>query len=441
MRDPDTAPIASGEDSAHARQRRSRSVKPGILFYLFWLLLVAGVGAALFGVISRREARIAAQEVAIRKEISAGLPVRVVRPTMSDHSVEMTFPADVRAHLESPIYAKVAGYLRQLTVDRGDRVEAGQLLAMLENPEAEQEYRTAQANLDIAKITNDRNQDLVRDRAIAQQAADRSKADYLMAQSNLQRLKVLLDYQQLRAPFSGIVVARNYDPGVLVPATTTSASSSSVPVLVIAKIDRLRVFVYVPQADAAFIRIGDPAVVTLQEFPGRLFHGRVTRFTRALDVSTRTMLTEIELPNQDRAVLPGMYAQVKLTRKQPRSYPIVPDEALVFQNEKVFVPVITPSKTIHLQPVTLGFDNGTEVQITAGLKGDESIALGVGQTVTEGMAVQPVVRKEPSAAAPGALPPPAAAPPSPAGPGTPPSPPASPAETRPPSTSSVPPAK
>lgn len=379
---------------------RHKPVRPGIFFYLILLAMTGGVAYALSQVIQSREARLGAQEVAIVKAVTAGLPVRTTKPKMSGESLDMLLPGDVRAYLESPIYAKVSGYLKTLNVDKGDRVEAGQLLCVLETPETEQEYRTAQANLEIARITNDRYQDLVRDRVVALQTADRARADFLMAQSNLERLKALLNYRQLRAPFGGIVVARNYDPGVLVPAATTSTATASVPVLVIAKIDRLRVYLYVPQSDATFVRVGDPTQITFDEFPGRVFDGRVSRFARALDAGTRTMLTEIDVPNGDHMLMPGMYGKVKLRRKQPKSYPIVPDEALVFQNEKAFLPLVTTEKKIHLQPVTLGLDNGTEVQITAGLTGDETIALGVGQTVTEGMAVLPVVAREQTPGAP-----------------------------------------
>jgi RND family efflux transporter MFP subunit len=392
------------EPESEPAARRDRPAKPGIVFYLILVAMVGGVGFALHAVMTAREARLQAQEVAMAKEASAGFPVRVATPKMSSESLEMLAPGDVRAYLESPIYAKIAGYLKKLNVDKGDHVEQGQLLALLENPETEQEYRTAKAHYDIAKITNDRNQDLVRDHTISQQQADRSKADFLIAQSTLQRMKILVEYEQLRAPFSGIVVARNYDPGVLVPAATTSTASASIPVLVVAKVDRLRVYVYVPQSDAAFVRVGDPAQITFDEFPGRVFSGRVSRFSGALDAGTRTMLTEIDLPNDDRRLMPGMYAQVRLKRKQPKSYPIVPDESLVFQNEKVFVPLVTADMRIHLQPVTLGIDTGTEVQVTAGLTGNETIALGVGQTVTEGLRVQPVTPKQPGGTAPGAAP-------------------------------------
>jgi RND family efflux transporter MFP subunit len=378
------------------RARPARPVRPGILFYLFWLALTAGIGLALFRVISNRQERLHAQEVAVRQEASAGLPVAVGKPKRSGEVFDMQLPADVRASLESPIYAKVSGYLKQIYVDKGDHVKKGQLLAVLENPEAEQEYRTAQHHYDIAKITNDRNQQLVRDRVLAQQVADRSQADFLMAQSNLERLRTMLEYRQLRAPFDGVVVSRNYDPGVLVPATTTNTASSAVPVLVVAKVDTLRVYVYVPQSDAAFIRVGDPAELTFQEFPGKVFRGRIARFARALDMSSRTMLTEIDLPNPGHTLLPGMFGAVTLRRKQPQTFPIIPNEALVFRNEKPFVPVVTADNRLRLQPVTLGFDNGSEIQITSGLRGDETIALSVGQTVTDGILVQPVVRTEPA---------------------------------------------
>lgn len=384
-----------------APSRPEQPLRPGILFSLVLLVLTAGVGAGLFAVMSARQERLQAQEVARARETSAGLPVRVVTPRMSGESLEMLLPGDVRASLEAPIYAKVAGYLKKVGVDKGDRVDAGQLLAVLENPEAEEEYRRARAEYEIAKITNDRNQNLVRDHTVSQQVADDSKARLLMASANMERLRVIVGYEQLRAPFAGVVTVRNYDPGFLLPAAT--GSSPGLPVFIVARIDRLKVYVYVPQSDASLVRVGDPARITFDESPGRAFAGRVSRFSRALDVATRTMLTEIDLPNTDQILLPGMYAKVKLSRRQLKSYPVVPDEALVFENDKVFVPIITPQRTIHLQPVTLGLDNGTEVQVTAGLTGNEPIALGVGQTVAEGLRVLPVKGKENGAApAPGA---------------------------------------
>jgi RND family efflux transporter MFP subunit len=386
------------EAEPHAREERDTPVRPGVLFYLVLLALTAAAGAGLFALLSARQERLQAQERAVAREISAGLPVRVIKPKMTSESFQMRLAGDVRAYFESPIYAKVSGYLRKLHVDKGDRVEAGQLLCVLENPEAEQDYRTAKANYDIAKITNDRNQDLVRDHTVSQQVADQSKAQFLMAQSNLERTRIMVGYEQLRAPFAGVVVARNYDPGFLVPAATASSATTATPVLVLARVDRLRVYVYAPQSDAAFVRLGDPALITFDEFPGRVFEGRVSRFAQALDTATRTMLTEIELPNADRTLLPGMYAQVRLQRQQPKSYPLIPDEALVLRNEKAFVPVVTAERTIHLQPVTLGIDNGIEVQVRAGLTGDEAVALGVGQTVSEGLKVQPVAAKESGAA-------------------------------------------
>jgi membrane fusion protein, multidrug efflux system len=389
----------AGEEG-DAQAERDRPVRPGLVFYLALLGITAGVGAGLFVVMSSRQERLQAQERALAREVGAGLPVRVIKPEMSSASAQLLFPGDVRAYFESPIYAKVSGYLKRLLVDKGDRVEAGQLLCVLENPEAEQDYRTAKANYDIAKVTNDRNQDLVQDHTVSQQVADQSKAQFLMAQANLERTRIIVEYEQLRAPFAGIVIARNYDPGFLVPAATSSAGAAATPVLVVARLDRLRVFVYVPQSVASFVRLGDSALITFDESPGRLFEGRVSRFAQALDTSTRTMLTEVDLPNLERTLLPGMYAKVRLQTQQPRAYPIVPDEALVFRNEKVFVAIVTPQQTIHLQPVTLGLDDGTQSQVTGGLTGDEPIALGVGQTVAEGLKVQPVAGKAPGGGTP-----------------------------------------
>jgi RND family efflux transporter MFP subunit len=301
---------------------------------------------------------------------------------------EIKLPATARGFDETQIYAKVPGYIKSLQVDKGDRVHAGQLLATIESPETDQQVRNAQAAYRIAKVTDDRNQILVQQAVISQQVADDSRATMLQARATLAQSIALQGYERVTAPFDGIVTEREVDPGHLIPEATNSTALSDA-IVAIARMKPLRIYTYVPQNVALFIRNGDNAAITVNEFPERKFAGTITRHPEALSPDSRTMLVEVDLPNIDEALLPGMYGNAAFVVSIPAGAPLVPDEALIFRDGNVFVPVVK-DKVLHLKQVKLGYDNGIAVEVATGIDADAVVALNVGQSAQDGEAVQPV---------------------------------------------------
>jgi membrane fusion protein (multidrug efflux system) len=258
---------------------------------------------------------------------------------------------------------------------------------VLESPEIDQQVANARANYDLQVVTNQRNQELVRRALIAQQVADEARAAMLQAKATLDQLEAMQGYKVIRAPFDGVVTARTVDPGALIPQATAGVSGS--PLLTLATLSPVRVYAEVPQSAAPFIHNGEPATITVTQFPGRKFKGSVTRHPDALQPSTRTMLVEIDVPNQDLILLPGMYAQVTFNVAVPAGPPQVPDDALIFRRGKVYVPVVHDNH-LDLAEVNLGYDNGQFVEVVAGVSTDDLVAINVGQAVRSGEVVQPI---------------------------------------------------
>jgi RND family efflux transporter MFP subunit len=198
-------------------------------------------------------------------------------------------------------------------------------------------------------------------------------------------------YERVYAPFDGMITVRNLYPGALV-ATGTASGTSSPSIYEIATLNQLRVYVYLPQTHAPFVRDGEQSVVTVNEYPDRDYNGTVTRHPSALDQGTRTMLLEVDLLNQDLSLYPGMYANVAISIQGSSSAPRVPDQALIFNGERVYVPIVQDNR-IRLVDVRLGLDNGINCEITRGLKGDETVALGLGQAAVEGELIRPLMAK------------------------------------------------
>jgi RND family efflux transporter MFP subunit len=198
-------------------------------------------------------------------------------------------------------------------------------------------------------------------------------------------------YERVYAPFDGMITVRNLYPGALV-ATGTASGTSNPSIYEIATLNQLRVYVCLPQTYAPFVRDGEQSVVTVNEYPDRDCNGTVTRHPSALDQGTRTMLLEVDLQNQDLSLYPGMYANVAITIQGSSGAPRVPDQALIFNGERVYVPIVQDNR-IHLVDVRLGLDNGINCEITRGLKGDETVALGLGQAAVERELIRPLMAK------------------------------------------------
>lgn len=362
------------------------------LFYgaaLASLLLAVGLVA---GLIWARSARLDQRSKALGHELTQGRRV-LVTPILGAEGVRsLEMPATMHGYIETPVYAKVAGYLKTMAVDKGDRVRKNQVMARLQSAELDQQIANARATYKLALMTDERNQPLARERAISQQDADQSHQQMLAAKATLDQLEATGAYETIVAPFDAVVIARNVDPGALIPQAT-AAPAASTPLLVLATLSPIRVYADAPQSVAPFIRDGDPAVVTVVEYPGREFHGSVTRHSEALNTTTRTMQVEVDLPNDDQTLHPGMYGQLKLSIAAHGAALMVPDDALIYREGKPFVPVVRDNQ-VRLIPVSLGDDDGVHVQVSGDVTASDVVALSVGQAVQDGEKVRPVTAKE-----------------------------------------------
>jgi len=364
---------------------------PGRLFFAGWVLAILVVVALTAGLVMARELWIGRQTNELKQALARGRRVLVIKAMEAPPLRTIELPGNTRGFIETPVYAKISGYLTSISVDKGDRVKRGQVIARLESRELDQEVADTRAKYQIAQLTDHRNQLLRRENVVAQQTADEAHAAMLSAQAALRQLIAMQQYKLIVAPFDGMITARYADPGTLIPQTTTPASGAT-PIVSMATLKPMRVYADVPQSDAPFIHDGDPAVVTVREFPQHDFSGKVTRHPDALNPASRTMLVEVDLPNDDLLLYPGMYARVKFTIGMPAGVPRVPDDALVFRDGKVFVPVIR-NNLLKLAEVTLGYDDGQTVEIRRGVNTGDLVAIDVGQAARDGEAVQPVLRQ------------------------------------------------
>jgi membrane fusion protein, multidrug efflux system len=357
---------------------------------------IAGWLGAMFVVLAASAAVVMARTHSVSVERSkrttvaeSGPRVLVTRAKTAPAQRRLTFPATIQGYVETPVFAKIAGYLKEIRVDKGDRVRKGQVLAILESPE-----------LDAQVADGKHNQGLVLKQGISQQTADNSRGAMLQARDTYTQLRAMQAYEVITAPFDGIVTARYLDPGALVAQTTTPTNSyllshtseTATPIVMLATLSPLRVYASAPQNVANFIYNGAPATISVEQRPGRDITAHIARHPEALDSTTRMMLVEADLPNSDGALYPGMYGTMSVTVKVPSSAPLVSDDVLIFRDDKVLVPVVRNS-IVHLAPVTLGYDNGYAVESTSGISMNDLIAVNLGQSASEGERVQPIEQK------------------------------------------------
>ncbi|HEY0947369.1 MAG TPA: efflux RND transporter periplasmic adaptor subunit [Opitutaceae bacterium] len=339
------------------------------------------VAAALAtGLVFRQRAVAQAAEVSVRASVPE---VRVLTVAPGKTLQQLTLPASTEPLQRTHIQPRASGYVKRWLVDLGARVEAGQPLAEIETPDLDQDLLAAQAqleqaraNLEIARINARRAQQLLETRAVAQQefddreAALRSRqAELNAAQANLTRVRELTRFQQLTAPFAGVVTARNVEVGDLVSA----GGAGTRGLFTLEQIDTLRVFVDVPQSQMRAISPGLTAELRLREFPGRTFSAEVVRTAGALDPVTRTLRAELRVPNPDGLLLAGAFAQVRFELPAPSDVFAVPVAAVMIRAQGPQVAVVQPDNTIRLQNVTLGRDLGTELEIVNGLQPGERV--------------------------------------------------------------------
>jgi RND family efflux transporter MFP subunit len=382
------------EEQKLVNHQPDRSVRG---WWIAALALVIVVAIVVSGILPRIHARAALD----RETAAMAIPtVSVVRPKRGAPAQEVVLPANVQAFIDAPIYARTNGYLKHWYADIGARVKAGQLLADIETPEVDQQLRqsradlaTAEANLNLSRITATRYADLLKSDSVSKQDTDNAAGDFAAkqasvqsAQANVRRLEELQAFEKIYAPFEGVITARNTDIGALIDSGGSGGSRTEL--FHIAQPDKLRVYVNVPEAYSQAAKPGLSADLALSEFPGRRFQGTLVRTADAIDQSTRTLLVEIRVNNPTGTLLSGAYAEVHLKLPTATSAFILPVNTLLFRSEGLRVAAVTDGRHAELKQVTLGHDFGSEVEIVAGLTGDESIVINPPDSLVAGEEVR-----------------------------------------------------
>jgi RND family efflux transporter MFP subunit len=358
------------------------------------LLLLAAVGAAVWGI----GARTKALTVVTNETRAMALPtVAVTTPEQASPQQEIVLPGTMQAFADAGVYARVNGYLKRWTADIGAHVRKGQLLAEIDTPELDQQIMqaradlaTAEANTRLAATTADRYRDLIKSDSVSRQDLDNAngnleakQAAEESARANVKRLEQLQAFRRIEAPFDGVVTARNTEVGALI-----DSGSNAKELFHVAQMTQLRVFINVPEVYSRAATPGLTAELTLKEFPDRRFTGRLARTSNAIDVSSRTLLTEIDIDNSNGQLLAGSYAEVHLKLPTPATTMKLPVDSLIFRGDGLQVAILDHANTVKMVSVTSGRDFGDSVEIVAGLKGNERVVLNPPDSLADGQAVR-----------------------------------------------------
>lgn len=358
-------------------------------------IIVSGVLAA--GIWSRVKAEASLRTVTAEMAVPS---VSVVKPKPAAPADEIVLPGSIQPFISSPIYSRTDGYLKKWYFDIGAHVKAGQLLAVIQAPEIDEQLAqaqstlaTAQANLALAQITNQRYQAMFQKHAVSQQDADNAAGTYAANKAivdadtaSVRHYEALVSFEKVYAPFDGVITARNTDIGDLINAGSSAAPKTDL--FQIAQPNTLRVYVNVPEEYSRGIMAGKTvADIVLAEFPGQKFPGKVVRTSEAINGATRTLLTEVDLPNPDNTLLTGSYAEVHLNIPSETTTLLVPVNALIFRSQSVQVGVVRSGKVV-LTDLTPGHDFGTEIEVVAGLKADDQVVVNPPDSLVSGQEVK-----------------------------------------------------
>jgi len=377
---------------ANYEDETPRKSRVFLFLILFVIVLMVVGGVTLFQRKSQYKA------LADTTEKLAVPTVSVIHPTPEAGQEDLVLPSTLQAYVESPIYARTTGYLKKWYHDIGTRVKQGELLADIDTPEVDQQLsqaradlNTAMANENLSKITAARYLELIKTDGVSKQEVDNAQGDYAAkqasvasAQANVRRLEELESFKHIYAPFSGVITRRNIDIGNLINAGNGGAAQE---LFFLAQTDPIRAYISVPEAYASAVRAGTGAFLELTQYPGQRFEGQVVRSADAIDLATRTLNTEVDMPNKNGQLLPGGYAQVHLQVKVTGERLQVPVNALLFRSEGLRVVVVDDQHKTRLQALTIGRDYGTTLEVLQGLKADDWIVLKPGDSLEEGVTV------------------------------------------------------
>jgi RND family efflux transporter MFP subunit len=382
-------------------------VSGGSLMLVLVIVLLLAVGLGVFGVLKRKHTSAALVKYT---DTSAAPPVSLVQPVLQENAREIVMPGNIQAFTMAPIYARTTGYVKAWYHDIGTHVRKGELLAVIETPELDQQLAsakadlaTATANAGLAKITADRYNDLISTSAVSQQDTDNAvnllaarDTEVVSAAANMHRLEELQSFERIEAPFDGVITARNLDIGQLISATgsTNTAGAGTVTgskeIFDVSAVGTLRVFINVPQIYAPDAKNGVIATLTLPQYPGRSFKGKLVRTSDAVDPATRTLLAEVDVDNRSGELLPGSYTEVHLNVSSAAPALIVPVTALILQPDGMQIATVDASHHVHMVHVTPGRDFGNTVEILSGLSAEQSIVSIPPDSLTDGEDVRVV---------------------------------------------------
>jgi RND family efflux transporter MFP subunit len=317
--------------------------------------------------------------------------VNVVEPQRRDFELVSTQPGTAEAFYEADLGAKVSGYVSELLVDIGDRVSAGQVLARIAVPELIQARSAAAAMVSALASEQERIAMLAERNSVTQKTLTEAKSRLEAARAKQAEVEAQMAYATIGSPFDGVVTSRTIDPGDMV-YEASSPKGSDQPLLRVAKVDVIRVKTYVPERESAWVDVGDAATVAFDAVPGRVFAGKVTRASQALDPATRTMLVEIDLPNADGHIRPGYYGQTSIVLEQREHALALPSAAVRFDGGSPFVYVVAAGDAAQRTPVEIGLDNAGWLEITSGLSGGERVVTGDAGALTDGAPVRVVAQ-------------------------------------------------
>ena len=382
--------------------------KKGPLFTVFFLVVAVLI---VVGAVLLIERRTQYQALANETEEAAIPTVAITHPGVESGEEDLVLPGTLQAYVESPIYARTNGYLKKWYHDIGSSVKKGDLLADIDTPEVDQQLdqaradlNTSKANVQLSEITAARYSELLKTDGVSKQEVDNALGDLAakraMVQSseaNVRRLEDLESFKRIYAPFGGVLTQRNVDIGMLINAGNGGTSQQ---LFYLAQTDPIRVYVNVPEAYAPSIHAGLGAYLELTQYPGQKFQGKVVRTANAIDLSTRTLLTEVDVPNASGQLLPGGYAQVHLGVKVKGQRLQVPANALLFRSEGLRAVVVDANHHAHLQTLAIGRDYGVTLEVLNGLKADDWIVLNPADSLIDGQAVHVKEVRNPMAPAP-----------------------------------------
>ncbi len=365
------------------------------MIWVFCVALVVLAVGIVTGIRSRGSAEAALASTAIESSVPT---VRVTHPDLGEQLEEVDLPGNVQAFNDTPIYARTSGYLKKWYVDIGTHVRKGELMAEIETPEMDQQLqqaqsdlKTAQANLDMAAITSKRWQNLLAKHAVSKQETDQAMSDLSARQSavaaseaNVRRLEQLQSFEHVTAPFDGVVTARNIDIGSLIEA---GANSSPKELFHLAALNRLRVYIAVPEAYSSAVTNGGKVTLTEVDHPEQTYVGVLSRNNNAFDPMSRTLTAEADVENAKGTLLPGAYVFVHFQLPGNAHSVTLPSNALLFRSEGLRVAVIRDNRVV-LTPVTISHDYGNKVEITSGVVPDDMIVLDPPDSLAAGQTVK-----------------------------------------------------